>query len=231
MFNGKSILALITARGGSKGIPGKNIIELGGKPLLAWTIEAAKSSIYIDRLILSTDDNSIAKVALEWGCEVPFFRPAELALDTTPSMDVIMHALDSLAERYDYLLLLQPTSPFRTGHHIDFGIEFLFASQAAIVVSVSKVKKNPSLLFFKDVQDVLEPIIEGPSVLRRQDARPAFAHNGAFYLAETAYLKDVKTYRVQVVKGVELPGLIDLDIDDWDDLEFARYIVEKKKYL
>jgi CMP-N,N'-diacetyllegionaminic acid synthase len=231
MFNGKSILALITARGGSKGIPGKNIIQLGDKPLLAWTVQAAKSSRYIDRLIISTDDNSIADVAQKWGCEVPFLRPEKLALDTTPSIDVIMHALAALPERYDYLLLLQPTSPFRSATHIDFGIEFLFATRARIVVSVSPVKKDPSLLFYKDDGDVLQQIVAGAAVTRRQDARPAFAHNGAFYFSETDYLKEVKSYRAPGTKGVELPGFIDVDIDDWEDLEFARYIVDKNKHL
>jgi CMP-N,N'-diacetyllegionaminic acid synthase len=229
MVTGKTILALITARGGSKGIPQKNIIDLGGKPLLAWTIEAAQKSNYIDRLILSSDDERIIDTAKAYGCEVPFIRPAELALDTTSSMDVILHALDSLSTSYDYLLLLQPTSPFRTAAHIDQAIEYLFQMQAVSVVSISKSKKSPDLIFYKAENGTLQPIIKNDAaVTRRQDAKPTFHYNGAVYFTSIAYLKNVKNYKTPETVGLELPNFIDIDIDEPDDLAYARYLVEKK---
>ena len=122
MIDGLSVLALVPARGGSKGIPGKNIIPLGGKPLIAWTIEAAKAVDTIDRLIVSTDDEAIAHVAQDYKCEVPFLRPPELAEDETAGIDVVLHALDEL-DYFDVIVLLQPTSPFRTAAQIDEAIK------------------------------------------------------------------------------------------------------------
>ena len=130
MIGDKSVLALIPARGGSKGVPGKNIRPAGGKPLIAWTIEAAKCSRYIDRLILSTDDPAIVAVAKQFGCDVPFMRPAELATDQADSMVVVRHALQAIGERYDYLVLLQPTSPLRIAADIDAAVERCLQSDA-----------------------------------------------------------------------------------------------------
>ena len=229
MIKGKTILALITARGGSKGIPQKNIIDLGGKPLLAWTIEAAQKSKYIDRLILSSDDTRIINIAKAYGCEVPFVRPAELALDTTSSMDVIFHALDSLHSSYDYLLLLQPTSPFRTAAHIDQAIQHLFDRQAVSVVSISKSKKSPELIFYQSENGTLQPIIKtDATATRRQDAKVTFQYNGAIYFTNIDYLKKVKSYKTSETVGLELSNFIDIDIDEPEDLAYARYLVEKK---
>jgi CMP-N,N'-diacetyllegionaminic acid synthase len=114
MINGKTILGIIPARGGSKGIPRKNLIIFGGKPLMAWTIEAGLQSHYIDRLILSSEDEEIIAVAREWGCEVPFIRPAELSRDDTPGIEPVIHAIKTLKTSYDYIILLQPTSPLRS---------------------------------------------------------------------------------------------------------------------
>ena len=114
MINGKTVLAIIPARGGSKGVPKKNILSIGGKPLIAWTIQAAKNATFIDRLILSSDCQEIIQTALKYGCEVPFVRPDELATDQAGSAAVVSHALASLKESYDYVVLLQPTSIFRS---------------------------------------------------------------------------------------------------------------------
>lgn len=231
MVKGKTILALITARGGSKGIPQKNIADLGGKPLIAWTIEAAKKSAHIDRLVLSSDDPEIIRVAKQLGCEVPFVRPAELALDNTPSMDVILHALDSLGTQYDYLLLLQPTSPFRTAQHIHEAIEFLFKTSADSVVSISPVKKGPELIFYASADGSLTPVVEGLHATRRQDSKPAFEYNGAIYLSHVPYLRKKRSYKTPETRGIELSNFIDVDIDEPKDLAYARYIVEKNLHL
>src|SRR5690606_696725 len=178
MYNDKKILALITARGGSKGIPGKNTKLLGGKPLIAWTIEEALKSRYIDNLILSSDCDDIIATALSYGCDVPFVRPPELAADDSSSMDVILHALQVLNQNYDYLLLLQPTSPFRKSSDIDGIIEFTMRNNFDLSISVSKVKKSPAYLY--KIEDLkLIPYIEATVQLRRQDMPSTYEHNGA----------------------------------------------------
>lgn len=224
MYKGKSILALITARGGSKGIPGKNIADLGGKPLIAWTIEAALQSKIIDRLILSTDDTKIADVAREYGSEVPFLRPAELAGDEASSVDVVLHALEQLHQEYDYLLLLQPTSPFRTASHIDQAVTYGLDKDSPLTVSVSASKKSPELFFYKDEEGGLDAVIKGQTISRRQDARPTYYYNGAFYLVDINYFRKVKSFKTEEAVGVELEAFVDVDIDEPADLEYARYI-------
>ena len=119
----KKVLAIIPARGGSKRLPRKNILPLGGKPLLGWTIDAANQCEHIDRVIVSTEDAEIAEVSKKFGCEIPFYRPHELSTDETTTLDVVLHLLDELEkadEHYDYVVLLQPTSPLRTAEHILF---------------------------------------------------------------------------------------------------------------
>lgn len=230
MYQSKKILALITARGGSKGIPGKNVIDLGGRPLIAWTIEAGLASKYIDRLILSSDDERIIAIAEKHGCEVPFVRPKALAKDETGSMEVILHALELVDEDFDYLVLLQPTSPFRTSSHIDRSIEFIMEKKAPMVVSVSKTKKSPTLMFYRNDDLTLKPVVEGTSTYRRQDARTAYEYNGAIYIAKIDYLKSVKSYKTPDVLGLELESFKDIDIDDPADLDYARYIVQHNLY-
>lgn len=231
MVNSKTILALITARGGSKGIPRKNLVDLGGKPLIAWTIEAAKKCGYIDRLILTSDDSEIIRVSKQLGCEAPFVRPTELASDSTPSMDVILHALDALVTQYDYLLLLQPTSPFRTAQHINQAIDFLLRTGADSIVSISPVKKNPELIFYALEDGLLKPVVEGAQTSRRQDSKPAYEYNGAIYLTRIPYLRKVRSYKTPETRGIELANFIDIDIDEPKDLAYARYIVEKNLHL
>lgn len=139
MINGQNILAIIPARGGSKRLPKKNVRNLSGQPLISWTIDAAKQSKYIDRLIVSTDDDEIAKISNEYGADVPFMRPQELSTDTAMSIDVVNHALKYMfgnKEKFDYVMLLQPTSPLRTPQHIDEAIELLNLKSADGIVSV-----------------------------------------------------------------------------------------------
>ncbi len=128
MLNDKSFLAIIPARGGSKRLPRKNVMNLAGKPLIAWTIEAALNSTYIDEVMVSTDDREIAEIAQQYGASVPFFRPTELATDLTSTFDAIKHTLDfyaEMGEKYDFSVLLQPTSPLRESRHIDNAINLL----------------------------------------------------------------------------------------------------------
>lgn len=147
MYKNKTILGLIPARGGSKGIPGKNIARLGNRPLIAWTIESARSSLLLDRFICSTDSPEIRDLAQKLGCEAPFLRPTTLAADDSRSVDVVLHALDHLDQSYDYILLLQPTTPFRQASEIDGIITQGVDEDADLTVSVSAAKKHPSALY------------------------------------------------------------------------------------
>jgi CMP-N,N'-diacetyllegionaminic acid synthase len=225
MYKEKKILALITAREGSKGIPKKNIKNLGGYPLIAWTITAAKKSKYLDSLIISTDDDQIAETARSFGCEVPFIRPKELALDETPSMDVIMHALSYFHEKFDYLLLLQPTSPFRKSSDIDQIIRQTIDNNQTMTVSVVRQKKPPHFSLIIDEDATLKQIIPTEKQLRRQDFPLTYEHNGSLYFSEINYLYKTKSYLKSAPYVMSGP-LSSLDIDTFDDWLFAEFLIK-----
>lgn len=226
MIEGKRIFALITARGGSKGIPNKNIKPLAGKPLIQWTIDAATNSRYIDRLILSSDSANIISVAKQAGCEVPFIRPKDLAKDDTGSMEVVLHALDKIEEEFDYLLLLQPTSPFRTAEHIDKILEFTTRMNADLVVSVAKLKNHP--MFMYEINDgQLKSFFPSTRQLRRQDMPPAYEHNGALYVARPDCLYKNKSFNSPDALAYVTTGNINIDIDRYEDWEIAECLINK----
>ena len=227
MYRRNRILALITARGGSKGIPRKNIKPLGGKPLICWTIDAAMGSKYIDRLILSSDDEEIIHTAENANCEVPFVRPYELARDETSSMDVILHALAEIKESYEYLLLLQPTSPFRTAADIDGIIETCINKNAKMMVSVARLKKHPAFMYHLK-GPYLESFFDVREQLRRQDMPTAYEHNGALYISTVEFIKKVKSYNVPEAMAFEMHGMVNIDIDEPTDWEYAEYLLFKK---
>lgn len=181
---------MIPARGGSKSIPCKNIISLADRPLLAYTCEAALSSRTLTRIVLSTDDSEIAAVGREWGVEVPFLRPAELAQDDTPALPVIQHALCWLQKHRDYqpefIVLLQPTSPLRRACHIDGAVNLLLETDADSVVSVVEVphQYNP-ISVMRIEKGMLVPFLadEGTRILLRQEKSRLYARNGPAVLA------------------------------------------------
>ena len=222
MIEGRSVLALIPARGGSKGVPRKNVRDVAGKPLIAWTIEAALASRYIDRVILSSDDDEIIEVARRFGCEVPFRRPPQLASDEAGAMSVVMHALAALDQRHHYVVLLQPTSPLREAADIDGAIAACHESQAPSCVSLSPVEKNPGWMFTIDRDALLHPFLKtGEMPLRRQDAGPIFALNGAVYVAQQSLLERTKDFITTGTIGYVMPRERSLDIDDEFDLQLA----------
>jgi CMP-N,N'-diacetyllegionaminic acid synthase len=235
MIADKSVLALIPARGGSKGVPGKNIRPAGGKPLIAWTIEAAKASRHVDRVVLSSDDPSIATVAKQFGCDVPFMRPAELATDEADSMDVVRHALKALPERYDYLVLLQPTSPLRRAADIDGALErCLQAAQdaqdgqggAQTCVSVCEPDKSPYWMMTMAADGRVKPLFPPHQVpSRRQDAPPIFALNGAVYVAPTDHLAAGGAFVTAATVGYPMPKDRSFDIDTELDLRLADFLL------
>ena len=226
MIKEKSVLALIPARGGSKGVPGKNIRPVGGKPLIAWTIEAARESRYVDRTILSSDDPSIAAIAVQCGCEVPFMRPDELATDQADSMGVVRHALAALPERYDYMVLLQPTSPLRHANDIDAALEFFIDSGATTCVSVCEPDKHPYWMVRMDADGSVRQLFPPDQIpTRRQDAPTVFALNGAIYVAPADYLAAGGEFITAGTVGYVMPKDRSFDIDTELDLRLADFLL------
>lgn len=228
MFEDNKILAVIPARGGSKGVPRKNVRDLGGKPLLAWTIEAAQKSKYIDKMILSSDDEEIISVAQAYGCDVPFVRPAELAQDATPGIDVVLHAIQQCPE-YSHILLLQPTSPFRTHEHIDTLIEYFFKNCFQCSVSVTNPEKHPYWMFKMTPEKILEPFSEEKIPSNRQSLPSVYVLNGAMYLAEISFLLETKSFLSKKTTAFLMKQEHSLDIDTELDLKIANYLIKNKK--
>lgn len=231
MINKKSVLAIIPARGGSKGIPYKNICQFAGKPLIAWTIQEAKKSKYIDRTILSSDDKKIISVAKKFGCEVPFIRPANLALDDTPGIKVVLHAIDEIGCKYDYVVLLQPTSPMRTFKDIDSCLKICEENLAPVCVSLCEPEKSPYWMFRIDPDERLVPLIhleqQSPN---RQNLPKAYSLNGAVYVARTDWLKSSKTFLAEETISYLMPRERSLDIDTKLDLKICEIIfIERLK--
>lgn len=229
-----NILGLIPARGGSKAIPRKNIVNLAGKPLLAYTCEAALSSQRLTRIILNTDDPEIAAVGLKYGVEAPFMRPAQLAEDDAPILPVLQHAvqwLDANQGFYtDVLVLLQPTSPLRRSEHIDAAVDLLLGSGADTVVSVQEVphQYNPVSLMQVDDQGCLRTFLEGEMILRRQDKPRVYARNGPAILAlQRRTLDSGRLYGDKVMPYIMSP-LESIDIDDHDDLTLVEALIQSQ---
>lgn len=219
------ILGLLPARGGSKRIPGKNIRLLGGKPLLAWTIDLCKCIPEIDKTLISTDDPSIAEIARALGGWVPWLRPAELAKDTTKSAEVAIHALDWYENRFgmiDGLLLLQPTSPFRKTATVKRGIELFFAFNQRPVVGVSRSKTPPEWCFRLDGMK-MQAIHPGHLSRRSQDMPDTFCLNGSFFLVSPSWLRNEKSfYSEDMVPLVSDTIGESIDIDDESDWMLAE---------
>ena len=229
----KNVLALILARGGSRRLPRKNILELGGKPLIAWSIEAALQSQCNPRVLVSTDNREIAEASIRWAAEVPFRRPPELAQDNTPSMAPILHALDWLEanEQYrpDCVMLLQPTSPFRSSLDIDRAIGLMDQREADAVVSVGPVHPPPTHLKHVDeAGHLLEPSLN--EHFWRQDLPPLYALNGAIYLARREVLMDQRTWYTDQTYAYIMPADRSLDIDTTFDFCVAKCMVEEDLY-
>ena len=220
MIEGKSVLAVIPARGGSKGLPGKNIAKLAGKPLIAWTIEEARKSRYIDRLVLTTDDKLIMAVARRWKCEVPFTRPPELSRDETPGIEPIMHAV-RMCPGYDYVVKLQPTSPLRTVEDIDGCIEACARAGADSCVTVTEAGTPPQWMYNLDGQGRLSPLA-GTTQSNRQDLPRPYALNGAVYVARRKWLQASRSFVCEGTLAHVMPAHRSVDIDTGFDLFIAE---------
>ncbi len=210
------VLAVIPARGGSKGVPGKNLRELGGKELIRWTIEAAIATTGIDRTLVTTDDETIARVARGAGAEV-IDRPAELATDDAPTIDAVLHAIAGLPDE-SIVILLQPTTPLRTAADIDGALAMFAAGGGDTLVSVCAVEHPPHLSFV--IEDGhLEPLFGRPAFdLRRQDLPEAVRPNGAIYISRAGALREHQTFYGARILAFEMPPERSVDIDAELDL-------------
>lgn len=223
------IFALITARSGSKRVPGKNIRPLGGKPLIVWSIDVAKGIPELCDILVSTDDSAIAEVARNAGALVPWLRPPELATDTASSVDVALHALnwyENTHGKIDGLLLLQPTSPFRSRDTVRRGIELFRSNNRRPVVAVSAARSHP-LWCFTIEGETMRPFIDGGGLdLRSQDLPAAFEVNGSLYLVAPADLRKLRSfYGTDAVPLVVEQTDESIDIDTERDWRIAEAIV------
>jgi N-acylneuraminate cytidylyltransferase len=217
VIDAQPVLAVIPARGGSKGLPGKNIRPAGGKPLIAWTIEAARGARLVDRVVLSSDDAAIIAVAREWGCEAPFVREARLAGDETPTIEVVLDALARLPG-YPWVVLLQPTSPLRLAADIDGAIGRCVAAGAPSCVSVCEARENPWWMYRLGEDGRLAPLIAGAAPTRRQDLPRVVVPNGAVYVARADWLARERKFITTDTVAWEMPAERSLDIDTESDL-------------
>lgn len=228
MINKQKVLGIIPARGGSKTLPRKNIKLLAGKPLIAWTIEEARKSEYIDRLIISSDDPEIIQAAEAWGGEVPFVRPKELAEDETPGIDPVIHALNNIGEHFEYVVLLQPTSPLRTVADIDGCIRFCFSYEAPVCVSVSLADKSPYWMYTLNAQQRMQVLLPSLKLIdRRQNLPPVYVLNGAVYVAQSAYLLKEKSFISDATVAYIMSAERSWDIDDELDFLICELIKER----
>ncbi len=234
MYNNKKILGLITARGGSKSIPKKNIKEILGKPLIAYTIEQALKSKYLTKTIVSTDDDEIIKVAREYKADAPFVRPKEFAQDNSPHIDVVLHALDWLrknqGEEYDYLMILQPTSPLRSSEDIDNAIKKAVDMDADSVMSMVELidfdlKK---LKVVEESTGLISPCVseEGKTSAFRQKAPKIYKRNCAIYLTKTEILRKGDLFGEKSFAYI-MPPERSLDINEPFDFELAEIFISK----
>jgi CMP-N,N'-diacetyllegionaminic acid synthase len=229
MIDGKRVLAIIPARGGSKGVARKNIRTVAGKPLIAWTIAVAQKSKYIDRLILSSEDAEIIQVAKDLGCEAPFVRPAALAQDETPGIDPVLHALEQLPG-FDLVVLLQATSPLRNTQDIDACLEHCLKNKANVCVTLTQAEPSPYLMYTVTAEHRLQPVLPSAgSFARRQDLPPVSVLNGAIYVADCSWLKVNKKFITPETLGYLMPRQRSLDIDTETDLLLAGLILEQTK--
>lgn len=225
MISDGLVLALVPARSGSKGLPGKNIRPLAGRPLLAWPVAAGRQSRYVDDVVVSTDSEQYAAIARAAGADVPFLRPAELASDQAPSIGFILHALEMLeraGRHYKYLILLEPTSPLTEATDVDAALEELDSSRdvADAIVSVAELSTaHPAFAVRRLGSGLVTPyaVTDFGSMPRRQDVEPLFALDGSFYLSDVAALRRERSFYHSRTLGRVSERHKSLEIDDLVD--------------
>ena len=236
MIKKETIVAVITARGGSKGIPQKNLRTVLGKPLIAYTIEAALQAKTLTRTIVSTDDKTIAQVSEQYGAEVPFLRPRHLATDSATSIAVLQHAVTYLAEQEGYstdiVVCLQPTSPLRSAEDIDQAVNLCLSPDADSVVSLCQAKHHP--FWMKKIADGrVHSLIEEDEqqFTRRQDLPPVYQLNGALYVTRAKVLLEENRMLGEYTIPYIMPPERSIDIDTQIDLKLAECLLKKEVML
>jgi N-acylneuraminate cytidylyltransferase len=226
-----SILTLIPARGGSKGIPGKNIKPLAGKPLIYYTLDVAAQLFEIRNICVSTDDPSIKKKVEEYGLIVPFMRPAELATDYAGSYEVILHALDFYSKKgieFSHTLLLQPTSPFRKAEHVKDCLEIARNTKFEMIISVKETDANPYMVLYEEADNQYLKLSKQGNFVRRQDCPKVWQANGAIYLIDNnTLIKRGSLNTMQKTKFV-MDAIHSVDLDTPLDWKFAECLLQKK---
>jgi CMP-N,N'-diacetyllegionaminic acid synthase len=228
------VLGLIPARGGSRGIPQKNVRLLGGKPLLQHTIQTALSASALSRVVLSTEDEEIAALGNRYGVDVPFRRPLDLAQDDTPTLPVVLHAvrwLESSGERYDAVCVLQPTHPLRRPEHIDACIELLVRSGADAVVTVLRVppEYNPHWVYFVDDVGHLHLALGAREPISRRQLLPAAFHReGSVYVTRRDVLLSQQSMYGDHLVGYELDPEQSVNVDGWKDWHRAERLLAER---
>ncbi|MSP49859.1 MAG: acylneuraminate cytidylyltransferase family protein [Alphaproteobacteria bacterium] len=219
MIAERRVLAVVAARGGSRGLPGKNLLPLGGRPVVAWSILAARASGIVDRTVLSTDDPAIARAGRDAGGEVPFLRPAELATDEASVHDALIHALEQVGDGFDYVVLLQAASPLRTAVDIDGAIRTCVAAGAPVCISVAPVDKV--YWSFHLTPDGRLQTVLGPEwqARRRQDLPPAYAPNGAVYVAQVDWYRQHRVFIHPDTVAYVMPPERSFDLDTALDMK------------
>lgn len=232
MINGRKVLGLVTARGGSKGLPGKNLLKVGGMSLTARAVRSGTESRYVDRVVISTDSAEIAQEAENFGCGVPFMRPCELATDGAKSIDVIRHALETLKEQgesYDVFVLLQPTSPFRTAFHVDACLELMDVKGADSVVSVAKAEHHPLNMNTLPDDMCMKNFIRTEAENRnRQDLPDYYRLNGAVYAVSCGYMLESGRLFSERSYAYLMSAEDSVDVDSKLDLKLAQLLVQEK---
>lgn len=227
MYRNEKILAFIPARGGSKGIPDKNIYPVKGKPLISYTIEAARNSRLIDDILVSTDSERIASVAREYGADVPFMRPDELAGDRANIIDAVLYTIERLrtnGQHYDTLVLLQPTQLLRTSDEIDEAIEVYYKNEKRGVASVSEVDDHPILIRTIDDKGILKRLLDQGSTVRRQDMPPYYRINGCIYINDIGSLVPDTSFNDNPVPYI-MSRDHSVDIDEMRDIQWAEFLL------
>ena len=234
MIKGGKLLALITARGASKRLPKKNILKLANKPLIAWTIEASLKSHYIDEVIVSTDDVEIAEISRSYGADVPFIRPPELATENASSIDVLKHAvltIKNLDRHFDYLILLQPTSPLRKATHINEAIQMYVDKKAKVVISVCEVSHPIEWAgLLPDDLSMDDFFLQELHGKRSQDLPQRYRLNGAIFIINIhEFLKHNSIMLKEGSYGFIMDREDSVDIDNHIDFKFAEFLIHNNR--
>ena len=233
MFKNKKVLGLIPARGASKRLPRKNLRQINGKPLIYWSIVEARESKYIDSVIVSTEDLEIKQYSYQQGVDGVIDRPHSLAQDQSRSIDVVLHAVDGLAKQgknYEYVMLLQPTSPLRTSRHIDNALELMWAKTATVVVSVCETEHPIDWMGYLARGQVMDEFLDNLTIDQsKADHRVSYQINGAIYLLETSTLiKEKTTFPTPGAVAYIMKRDDSIDVDTELDLYFAEYLMTRR---